>query len=143
MQGFTDRERSLAVEAGGPGAGFTIALAEVSMYFDNHQKGRPHVADAVLNIKVGGDSEEEKIAGVAAIARWLGVEKDFRNGTHFAQRRWGVSGESITVEASYAPDPDRTALDRLATKEAREAYALERRDALLRAVREGREVAAA
>jgi len=106
MQGFTDRERSLAVEARGPGAAFTIALAEVSMYFDNHEKGRPHVADAVLNIKVGGGTEAEKIAGVAAIADWLGVKKDFRHGTHFAQRRFGVSGESITVEAHFTPDPD-------------------------------------
>jgi hypothetical protein len=106
MQGFTDHERSLAVEAGGPGTGFTIALAEVSMYFDNHETGRPHVADAVLNIKVGGGTEAEKVAGVDAIARWLGVRRDFRNGTHFAQRRWGVCGESITVEAHYTPDPD-------------------------------------
>jgi hypothetical protein len=106
MQGFTDHERSLAVAAGGPGTGFTIALAEVSMYFDNHESGRPHVADAVLNIKVGGDTEDEKVAGVAAIAQWLGVKKDFRHGTHFAQRRWGVSGESLTVEAHYTPDPD-------------------------------------
>lgn len=106
MQGFTDRERSLAVAAGGPGTGFTIALAEVSMYFDNHAQGRPHVADAVLNIKVGGNTEAEKIAGVAAIAKWLGVEMAFRHQTYFAQRRWGVSGESITVEAHFTPDHD-------------------------------------
>jgi len=106
MQGFTDRERSLAVAAGGPGTGFTIALAEVSMYFDNHETGRPHVADAVLNIKVGGGTEAEQVAGVAAIAKWLGVEMDFRYQTYFAQRRWGVSGESLTVEAHFTPDHD-------------------------------------
>ena len=105
MQGFTDHEKALAT-AEKPGIGFTIALAEVSMYFDNHEKGRPHVADAVLNIKVGGGTEAEKVAGVAAIARWLGVEKDFRHGTHFAQRRWGTGGESITVEAHFTPDHD-------------------------------------
>jgi hypothetical protein len=104
MQGFTDHEKALAT-AGKPGAGFTIALAEVSMYFDNHAAGRPCVADAVLNIKVGG-SEDEKAAGVEAIARWLGVKVDFRNETYFAQRRWGVSGESLTVEAHFTPDHD-------------------------------------
>ena len=106
MQGFTDHEKALAVAAGEPGTAFTIALAELSMYFDNHEKDRPHVADAVLNIKVGGGTEGEKVAGVEAIAKWLGVRKDFRNGTHFAQRRWGVSGESITVEAHFTPDHD-------------------------------------
>ena len=34
MQGFTDHEKALAVAAGRPRNGFTIALAEVSMYFD-------------------------------------------------------------------------------------------------------------
>ena len=106
MQGFTDHEKTLALADAEPGKAFAIALAEVSMYFDNHEKGRPHVADAVLNIKVGGDTEAEKLDGVKAIARWLGVAVDFRNGTHFAQRRWGIGGESITVEAHYTPDFD-------------------------------------
>lgn len=120
MQGFTDTEKDQAVATGAPGKGFTIALAEVSMYFDNHENGRPLVGDAVLNIKVGGGTEAEKVAGVDAIARWLGVGRDFRNGTHFAQRRWGVSGESITVEAHYTPDPDVAfaALERLAAERA-------------------------
>jgi len=123
MQGFTDTEKDRAVAAGGTGTGFIIALAEVSMYFDNHEKGRPHVADAVLNIKVGGGTEDEKVAGVDAIARWLGVSRDFRNGTHFAQRRWGVSGESITVEAHFTPDPDVAfaALQRQAAEQAARA----------------------
>ena len=118
MQGFTDREKDAAIAAGAPGTAFAIALAEVSMYFDNHERNRPLVGDAVLNIKVGGDSDAEKLDGVNAIARWLGVGVAFRHGTYFAQRRWGKGGESITVEAHFTPDPAQAHFDRLAAKEA-------------------------
>jgi len=106
MIGLTDHERTLAIARGAPGTAFAIALAEVSMYFDNHENGRPQAGDAVLNIKVKGTGDVEKIAGVSGVARWLGVNMEFRNGTYFAQRRWGTGGESVLVEAHFTPDHD-------------------------------------
>lgn len=107
MIGLTDREKSLAIAAGGPQAAFSIALAELSMYWDQHPAGRPDVGcGPVINIRVQGGNAAEGVAGVAAVARWLGVEPAFRNGVHIAQRRFGPDGNSIVIEAHYTPDHD-------------------------------------
>lgn len=106
MIGMTEREKRLAIANGSPGTGGSIILAEVSTYFDTHENGRPDI-DAVLNIKVKGDSNAERIARVSEIARWLGVGVEFRNETYFAQRRWiAPDGESLTIEAHFTPDHD-------------------------------------
>jgi hypothetical protein len=107
MQGFPDHERSLAITAGGPGAGFSIALAEFGAYWDNHPEGRPDIGhEPVINFRVKGDGERERVRAVSGIAAWLGASVDSENGTFMVQRRFGPSGESLLVEAHFTPDHD-------------------------------------
>lgn len=104
MIGLTDREKSLAVAAQGPGTGICLALAELELWWERHRAGAPDVHELRLSIRVDGSSDPgDGIATVQAVADWLGVEKHFRHGVHAAQRRFGTGDDSIVVEAVYAP----------------------------------------
>ena len=113
MTGPTENEKNAAIAAGPPGTAFAFALAELSLYWDNHPGGRPEPGNPVINLRARSDQE------VAAVARWLGVEMHFRNGTWFAQRRFGSGDDgTILVEAHFTPDHDAAHAARLAAKEA-------------------------
>jgi hypothetical protein len=118
MIGFTDHEKALAVERGGHAAAFGLALAELSMYWDNHSSGAPDMHQPVLNIRIEpGTAVQDGIDTVKAVADWLGVEVETRYEVHIAQRRFGTGNDSIIVECHYTPDQDRThALIRAAGK---------------------------
>ena len=103
MIGLTDHEKALAAANGITGG--SIVLAEVSTFWDNHDRGRPKL-DAVIQIKIADGTPEERQARVQEIADWLGVPLDFRNETYFAQRRWTQDGESLTIDAHSTPDHD-------------------------------------
>ena len=100
MIGLTPHERELAV-ARDRRAGFGFALAELSLYWDNHHDGAPEMHQPVINIRAAALTE------VQAVAAWLGVEVHERYGTHLAQRRFGTGDDSIMVEAHFTPDHDR------------------------------------
>lgn len=109
MDGKTPIEAARAVKDGGHAAAFGLALAELSMYWDKHPKGRPDMHEPRLNIRIdAGGTAGERIAAVQAIADWLGVEKRERYGVHIAQRRFGTGDDSILVEAHYTVDQDAT-----------------------------------
>jgi hypothetical protein len=101
MIGLTDRETALAVAAGGPAAGFSLALAEMGLYWDNHAEGAPAPGPFTITIEPGGDSREQA-AAVAAVADWLGVPLTSLDGTNRAARRFGPPGHAVTVEARCA-----------------------------------------
>ncbi len=119
MQGLTDREKALAIATCGPGTGINLALAELSLYWDNHRRNAPDVHELRLNIRITDDGgDDDRIAAVQAVADWLGVEKRCLHGCHIAQRRFGFGEDSVIVEAHYTPDPARAHFERLAAKEA-------------------------
>ena len=109
MKGHPPVEAARAVERGGHAAAFGLALAELSMYWDNHPKGAPDMHEPVLNIRIEpGTAVQDGIDTVGAIADWLGVTVEERYGVHHAQRRFGTGADSIIVEAHFTPDQDRT-----------------------------------
>jgi hypothetical protein len=123
MNGLTDCEKELAITAGGPAAAFSIALAELNMYWDNHPEGRPAIGHApVINIRIPDQGDKDQhIAAVAAVARWLGVPVECRNGCYTAQRRFGTGEAYITVEAHFTPDPLRAPAGRPEVQDDRKA----------------------
>jgi hypothetical protein len=109
MIGLTDRERELAIAQGSPASAFGLALAELSMYWDQHPKGTPDMHQPRLNIRITDEgSPEDRIAAVRAAADWLGVQVTERYGVYIAQRRFGTGDDSIIVECHFTPDQDRT-----------------------------------
>ena len=119
MIGLTPRERDLALAAGDPATGLGLALAELSLYWDNHHAGAPAVHELRINIRIADEgTPEDRIGAVQAVADWLGVEKHVLHGCHIAQRKFGTGADSVTVEAHYTPDPARAHFERLAAKEA-------------------------
>ena len=109
MIGFTPREAVLAVEHGGHAAGFGLALAELSMYWDQHPDGAPEMHEPRLNIRItAGGTIQDRIDTVKRIADWLGVGVTERYGVYLAQRRFGTGEDSVLLEAHFTPDQDRT-----------------------------------
>ena len=109
MDGKTPIEAARAVKDGGHAAAFGLALAELSMYWDKHPKGRPDMHEPRLNIRIdAGGAPEDRIEAVRQIADWLGVEVNERYGVYHAQRRFGTGEDSIIVEAHFTPDQDAT-----------------------------------
>jgi hypothetical protein len=104
MQGLTDREKTLAAAAQGPGTGICLALAELELYWENHRQNAPDVHDLRMNIRIGDGG----LPAVQAIADWLGVPVEERYSCHIAQRRFGFGDDSVIVEAHWTPDQDRT-----------------------------------
>jgi hypothetical protein len=77
------------------------------MFYEDRPEGRPDLR-AVLNIKVHGDTHDDKMHAITAIAAWLDVDLAERNGTWFAQREWTDPGGSLIIlEAHYTPDHDK------------------------------------
>ena len=109
MIGLTDRERELMAAHSPPASAFGLALAELSLYWDNHPHGAPEMHQPRLNIRIEpGTAVQDGIAMVQAVADWLGVEKGERYGVHIAQRRFGTGDESVIVECHFTPDQDKT-----------------------------------
>jgi hypothetical protein len=109
MIGLTEREKELLLARQGPAAGFGLALAELSMYWDNHPDGAPEMHEPRLNIRIDSDgTPEDRLAAVQAIADWLGVKVTERHGVYIAQRRFGTGENSIIIECHFTPDQDRT-----------------------------------
>lgn len=107
MQASTTPGTAPAAPPGGSGSGFSLALAQAHLYFDEHPEGRPAPARAVVRFELGTGTGAERLAELERIAAWLGVKPDFRNGTWFAQREWAERGEaSVLVEAHWTPDKD-------------------------------------
>ena len=89
MIGFTPREAVLAVEHGGHAAGFGLALAELSMYWDQHPDGAPEMHEPRLNIRItAGGTIQDRIDTVKRIADWLGVgvAERYGGGTSLTKR---------------------------------------------------------
>jgi hypothetical protein len=80
-------------------------LAEVAMWFARHPGGPP-LGDRNISLEVRGRGHAQKMASLSAIAKWLDVRPDFRNGVWFVQRRFGEPGNSVTLDAHYTPDHD-------------------------------------
>jgi len=118
MQGPTPREQDMILASGGPATGINLALAELSLFWDNHRKNAPDIRGLCMNIRIPDEgTTQDRINAVAAIADWLGVEMHERHGCYIAQQRFGTGLDySITVEAHYTPDPARAHLERLAAK---------------------------
>ena len=109
MQGPTDREREAAIATQGPAAGINFALAELSLYWDNHRTNAPDVHELRINIRIADDaSNEDKLATVQAVADWLGVPVAERYGCVIAQRRFGTGDDAVIIEAHCTPDKDAT-----------------------------------
>ena len=109
MIGLTPREQAIALAQGGPATGINLALAELSLSWDNHRKNAPDVHELRINIRITDvGTTADRIGAVQAVADWLGVEKHERYGVHIAQRKFGTGGDSILVEAHYTPDQDAT-----------------------------------
>jgi hypothetical protein len=107
MIGLTPREQEIARAGDGPATGINLALAELSLYWDNHRKNAPDVHQLRINIRIAGEgSVQDRIGAVERIADWLGVEVHERYGVHIAQRRFGSGGDSVIVEAHFTPDQD-------------------------------------
>ena len=82
-------------------------LAEVAGLFRDHQDGQPPLGDRFIQFKAQGNTHDEKMRCLWAFARFLGVGAEFRNQVHFAQRRFGTAGNSITLDMHYTPDFDK------------------------------------
>jgi hypothetical protein len=115
---YTPRELAIARAGDGPATGINLALAELSLYWDNHRKNAPDVPELRINIRVTDEgSPADRLATLKDIADWLGVPVTERHGVHHVQRRFGTGDDSIILEAHYTPDPDAThALIREAVK---------------------------
>lgn len=101
MEGFTPAETDRAIELGGPGTGFAIAIAELGRYWDCHPGHRPDLGhEPLINIRAQG-----RIA-VDAVADWLGVGVAPVCGTFIAKRHFGPAGNGLILEAHFTPDHD-------------------------------------
>ena len=63
-------------------------LADVALWFEQHQDDAPPLGDRTVSLQVTGHSHAEK------------------NEVWFVQRRFGEPGNSVTLEAHYTPDHD-------------------------------------
>ena len=109
MIGLTPREQEIALAGDGPATGINLALAELSLYWDNHRKNAPDVHELRINIRIADEGTvQDRIDAVERIADWLGVMKHERYGVHIAQRKFGSADDSILVEAHFTEDQDAT-----------------------------------
>lgn len=107
MIGYTPVEEDIRARRAALGpAGASTVLAQVAMWFEQHQDGQPPLGDRTISFEVQGHNHAEKMAALSAFAKFLEVEPDFRNQVWFAQRRFGRDGNSITLDAHYTPDHD-------------------------------------
>ena len=107
MIGMTDREQELAIATQGPGTGICLALAELELFWEHHRSNAPQVHELRMNIRITDDGgAEDRIAGLQAVADWLGVEVKERYGCLIAQRRFGTGEDSVIIEAHVTPDQD-------------------------------------
>ena len=120
MNGMTPAEAAKAIDRGGRAAAFGLALAELSMFWDAHNKNAPDMHEPHLCIRIEpGTDMQDGIDTVQAIADWLGVTMNERYGVYHAQQRFGKGADSIILECHFTPDQDRThALIREAVKHA-------------------------
>ena len=81
-------------------------LADVALWFEQHQDDAPPLGDRTVSLQVTGHSHAEKMAALSAIAKFLGADMVPRNEVWFVQRRFGEPGNSVTLEAHYTPDHD-------------------------------------
>jgi hypothetical protein len=117
MIGPTGSEWERAVATQGPGTGMCLAIAEAELYWENHRKNAPDIHELRMNLRIDNDGTTgDRIAAVEAIADWLGVTMEKRNGCFTAQRRFGTSSDSVIIEAHYTPNPAQAHLERLAAK---------------------------
>jgi hypothetical protein len=121
VNNLTPREKDIAIARGGPATATSLALGELSLYFDTHPRGAPDVRELRLNVRIAdlGDYSDP-VAAVASFADWLGVEMHCRNGCYIAMRRFTSGDRSVVIEAHYTPDPAAAHFERLAAKEAAE-----------------------
>lgn len=120
MQGFTSAETAKAIELGGPGTGFSIAIAELNRYWDNHPKHRPEPGnEPVISIHVPhGTDPLEGVATVHEFAEWAGVTTDYVYGTYIAKAHYGPPGRGVYLERHFTPDHDAAYALRLQAGEA-------------------------
>jgi hypothetical protein len=101
MDGFTDGETRRAIEMGGPGAAFSIALAEFARYWDCHPGNRPDLGhEPMINVRAHG------LSAVEGVADWLGVTASPVCGTVIAKRHFGPDGAGLILEAHFTVDHD-------------------------------------
>jgi hypothetical protein len=101
MQDFTSAETARAIEIGGPGTAFSIALAELNRYWDCHPRNRPDLGhEPIVNVRAAD------LAVVQGVADWLGVVAKPVCGTFIAQRHFGPAGNGLILEAHYTADHD-------------------------------------
>jgi hypothetical protein len=106
MQGHTEAETDRAIEQGGPGTAFSLALAELHRHWDCHPGLRPEPGnEPVISLHLPkGISEQDGIAAVRDFAAWLGVGVAQVCGTHIAKAHFGPAGHGVFLERHYTPD---------------------------------------
>jgi hypothetical protein len=107
MQGSLGRAPVLAAVPESPPGPVWEVLAEVAGLFRDNPDGQPPLGDQFIQFKAQGATHDEKMQCLWAFARFLGVGAEFRNQVHFAQRRFGTAGNSITLDMHYTPDFDK------------------------------------
>lgn len=107
MQASADRAPALAAVPEPPGVPAWEVIAEVAGLFRDNRDGQPPLGDRFIQFKVQGATHDEKMQCLWGFARFLGVGAEFRNQVHFAQRRFGTAGSSITLDMHYTPDFDK------------------------------------
>ena len=143
MIGLTPHETELALSAGDPATGLGLAIAELSLYWDNHHKGAPEVRELRVNLNIADGDTAQRLATLQAIADWLGVEVHQRYGCHIAQRRFGDERGSVIVEAHCTPEAGDADVTRFLRGEtSAQKYVEDRLAAIHAAVSETREAVA-